>query len=174
MLIISDTNILSSLAAGGVSELLFDLFPGQLIHIPPAVEQELQAGLAQQKTYLESVWQAITTNKLMVLALSPLEQQLAQHLPGRLNAGECEAIALAQNRHARLLSNDRRAIRYCQEAQVKVVDLADLLRLFWTRGLISAAKVDHLLNQMHEVENLVLSQADRAKIFAPLPRRRQS
>jgi predicted nucleic acid-binding protein len=53
--------------------------------------------------------------------------------PQRLNAGECEAIAICQERHIPLLTNDRRAVRYCQANGINVVDLPTILRLFWTR-----------------------------------------
>lgn len=51
MLVISDTNILSSLAAGQGFHLLSRLFPGKVIYIPPAVQKELQAGLVPEQMY---------------------------------------------------------------------------------------------------------------------------
>lgn len=59
MLIISDTNILSSLAAGDALPLLFQLFPNQTIYIPPAVHQEVLAGLSRRR-YLIAVSEALT------------------------------------------------------------------------------------------------------------------
>jgi len=84
-----------------------------------------------------------------------------------LNRGECEAIALAQNRQAALLSNDKRAIRYCQQQDIEIIDLSDLLRLFWTVGVLSKVQVRQLIERMAQVENLILKQTERAKIFAP-------
>lgn len=172
MLIISDTNILSSLAAGDALPLLFRLFPNNVIYIPPAVQQELQVGLERGQAYLQMTLDAVTEGQLQVLPLSDREQHLAEQLPRKLNLGEQEAIALTQSRRARLLSNDKRVVRYCQTHQLKVVDLADVLRLLWTRRVITHAKVEQLITRMQQVENLVLSQVDRDKIFAPIPRRR--
>ena len=169
MLIISDTNILCSLAAGNALPLLFRLFPNQIIYIPPAVHQELLSGLAR-RNYLIAVLEAITQNQLQVLMLSAAEQNLAQQLPPRLNQGECEAIALTQSRQANLLSNDKRAVRYCQAQKLEVVDLADLLRLFWHNHVASHSQVEQLITEMERVENFVLSATDRAKVFAPRPR----
>ena len=42
MLIISDTNILSSFAAADALSLLTELFSDYTLHIPPAVEKELE------------------------------------------------------------------------------------------------------------------------------------
>lgn len=169
MLIISDTNILSSLAAGDALPLLFRLFPNQVIYIPPVVYQELLAGLAR-RNYLTKVLEAIKQNQLQVLVLSTAEQTLAQGLPARLNQGECEAIALTQSRRANLLSNDKRAVRYCQMQKLNVVDLADLLRLFWIERIVAYEEVEQLVTRIERVENLILSETDRVKIFAPRPR----
>ena len=171
MLVLSDTNILSSLAAGKGFHLLKALFPKTVIYIPPAVEKELQIGLAGGKTHLDIVLQAIDSDDLQVLKLSRKEKQIAQTLPQKLNDGECEAIALAQNRKGRLLSNDKRAVRYCQKKRIKVVNLPNLLRLLWTRRIVSQDEVRLLLKTMKDVENLTLSQKTLDEIFAPIPRR---
>jgi predicted nucleic acid-binding protein len=173
VLIISDTNILSSLAAAEALPLLFRLFPNNVIYIPPAVQQELQVGLERGQAYLQMILDAVSGGQLQVLPLSDREQHLAGQLPRTLNLGEQEAIALTQSHQARLLSNDKRAVRYCQTYQLKVVDLADVLRLLWTRRVVTRANVEQIITRMQQVENLVLNQTDRDKIFAPIPRRRR-
>jgi len=87
---------------------------------------------------------------------------LARALPEGLNPGECEAIAIAQQRCGRLLSNDKKAMNYCLTNQIKVANLADLLREFWLRGLISPVQVKQLIRQMEEVEKLRLNPNDYA------------
>lgn len=166
MIVISDTNILSSLAAGDSLYLLFLLFPSSQISIPPAVLDELQAGLAHGHTHVESVLQEIANNKIKVLPLSREEEHFSKSLPTKLNAGECEAIALSQNRKARLLSNDKRAVRYCHKQGVLVVDLSDMLRLLWIRNIISKREVEMLIDKMAKVEKIILSKTQRATIFA--------
>ncbi|KHD07937.1 hypothetical protein PN36_04555 [Candidatus Thiomargarita nelsonii] len=91
---------------------------------------------------------------------------MIKSLPNKLNRGECEAIALAKNRQALLLCNDKRAIRYCQQEGIESINLPYLLRLFWTRKILSKAQVKHLIERMEQVENLVLKQTVYAKIFS--------
>ena len=55
MIIISDTNILSSLAAGNALFLLRKLFTHSKIYIPPAVEIELQQGFSRYYSLLLQV-----------------------------------------------------------------------------------------------------------------------
>jgi len=166
VLIISDTNILSSLAAGEALSLLFRLFPNATIYIPPAVQRELQTGLAYGQKHPETILQAIG-GKLQVSPLAESEQALAKGLPKKLNSGEREAIALSQNRHGRLLSNDKQAVRYCRQHGINVVDLPLVLRLLWTRKIVPPTEVKMLIDKIKAVENLQLSQNALKTIFTP-------
>ena len=166
MLVISDTNIIGSFAAGEILHLLFRLFPNTSISFPPAVHQELQAGLSYGQTHLQSALQAIDEGRFQILPLYENEKTLAKGLPKQLNAGEREAIALSKNRHGQLLSNDKQVVRYCRQNSIKVLDLPFLLRLLWKRRIVSQAEVRALIDKMKAVENLQLSQKTLAIIFA--------
>jgi len=170
--IVSDTNILSSLAAVNALALLQQLFARPILSIPPAVRDELRKAVDRGKTYLEPLVMAITAGEILLLELTEDEQSLTATLPRNLNTGEREAIALCQQRRLPLLSNDRRAICYCQANGIDAVGLPDLLRLFWTRQLITRVEVEHLISRMEQVERLTLSEEQRAAIFAPQRRRR--
>lgn len=173
MIVVSDTNILSSLAAAQAFPLLLRLFTGSELYIPPAVYEELQLGLTRGKTYLEPVLQAIVADEIQVIDLSLTEKRLMSTMPAKLNAGESEAIALSQTRRATLLSNDKRAIRYCEKQKIQVLNLSDILRLLWLRKLISVNEVKLLISEMNTVEGLTLSQAALETIFANQRRRRR-
>jgi predicted nucleic acid-binding protein len=114
----SDTNILSSLAAAHSLVLLQRLFRRSTIGIPPAVRDELRIAVDRGRTYLEPLVAAITVGEIATLELTEEERALLSALPRKLNAGEREAIALCQQRRLPLLSNDRRAIRYCQASGI--------------------------------------------------------
>ncbi len=51
-------------------------------------------GLDKGRTYLESIFRALTTQKIDVMPLSPDEEQLTQAYPARLDLGERQALAL--------------------------------------------------------------------------------
>lgn len=172
MTIVSDTNILNSLAAANAFGELQRLFIRSTLSIPPAVRDELQVAVERGRSYLDSLITAIAAGDIPVLALTDDEHTLLSTLPRRLNAGECEAIAICQQRQVPLLSNDRRAVRYCQANGIDVVDLSTILRLFWTRQLTTRADVEHMINRMEQIERLTLSDEQRAAIFAPQRPRR--
>lgn len=167
MIVVSDTNVLSSLAAGDAFPLLLWLFARSHVCVPPSVRQELQTGLDKGKTYLELVLQAIDTGQIEVLALSHDEEQMLQGYPPKLNVGERQAIALAQTRRAMLLSNDKRAVRYCQQQNIRVVTLVDILRLLWIRRVVAQDEVRTIIEKMQIVENLTLTPAQQTVVFAP-------
>lgn len=165
MTVISDTNILSSLAAAHAVDLLLRLFARSAVSIPPAVRDEIHAGVAGGRAYLTSVADAIATGDIPILPLTDDERTLAAALPQGLNSGEREAIALCQQRRLPLLSNDRRAVRYCLVHGIEAVDLPTILRLLWTRRVVSRTIVEQIVTQMEQVERLVLSEAQRDAIF---------
>ena len=167
MFVISDTNILSSFSAAKALHLLLHLFPEVVMYIPPAVESELQAGVNRGITHLNAIVEAIAAQQIQILKLSAEERQSLQFFPKKLNMGEREAIILAKNRQSPLLSNDKRAIHYyCQQQDVEVIDLPELLRSLWLENIVSRSQVRRLLKQMADVENLRLSQTDYDKVFA--------
>jgi predicted nucleic acid-binding protein len=167
MAVVSDANILSSLAAADALDLLPQPFSNDDIFIPPAVEHELQAGLTRGVGYLERIFQAIQSGRIRVLNLAQEERDLVISLPDQLHNGERECIALCQIRGYLLLSNDKRAVRYCQSNAIDVVNLEAFLRLLWLNSILTRSKIETLMKMMEDVENLTLTQVQRDKIFAP-------
>ncbi len=105
MTVVSDTNMLSSLAAADAVDRLQHLFARSTVSIPPSVRDKLQAAIDRDRTYLTSVVTAIAAGDIPVIALTEDERALAVTLPRRLNAGECEAIAICQQHRLPLLRN---------------------------------------------------------------------
>lgn len=167
MIVVSDTNILSSLAADDSVPALLRLFARVALYIPPSVCDELQVGRERGRTYLESIFQAIVAQQIVVVPLSPDEERLIQNYPRKLNLGERQAIALTQTRNAVLLSNDKHALRYCHQQSLRTVNLMDILRFLWTRNILSQNEVRSLIAKMEQVENLTLTQVQRTELFAP-------
>ena len=81
MIVVSDTNILSSFAAEDAFPLLLRLFARSRVCVPPSVRQELQTGLDKGKTYLELALQAIATEPIEMLALSSDAEQVLREYP---------------------------------------------------------------------------------------------
>lgn len=172
MPVVSDANILGSLAAADALELLAQLFRGDKILIPQAVERELQAGLTHGAFHLQRIFAAIHHGKIHVLRLTESEQTLTTTMPHKLHDGEKEGIVLCQLHNYLFLSNDRRAGQYCQVMGIKTINLEAFLRALWVQRLQSQQDVKALIQTMQRVEKLVITQEQLAKIFAPYNRKR--
>lgn len=168
MFVISDTNILSTLAASAALPLLHSLYQERLLAIPPSVEDELRAALADGKTHIQLVLDAIATGEIRVIQLSAEEEGWTFTFPFKLGAGEREAIALAITRKAVLLTNDKEAISYGAQKGLVVVSLVSLLRSLWTEQLVSQDEVRQLIKAANEIERLRLSPNQLSVIFEPL------
>ncbi|HMV47929.1 MAG TPA: hypothetical protein PKC13_24765 [Blastocatellia bacterium] len=167
MIIISDTNILGSLAAGDCISALCLLYARKKLVIPPAVRGELEQGLACGHQHLQQVFSAIDARQIRIVTLSAEEELRTFHYPSDLGDGEREAIALVQSRKGVLLSNDTDAVRYCRQQGGRVLNLPDLLRLFWVEGILSQDDVRIVIARMNEIESLVLGNRQMTEIFAP-------
>ena len=169
MEVISDANILSSLAAADALDVLIELFPDDTIYMPPAVEQELLVALGYGKTHVQRVIQALKNREIKRIKLTEAERMLMTTLPSNLQASKQESIAICQARKLLFLSNHRRAIRYCEANDIQVVSLDLLLRALWTRDILLKYQVKELIETMATVEQLTLKQSQHDLIFAPLP-----
>jgi predicted nucleic acid-binding protein len=92
--IVSDTNILSSLAAANALPRLQRLFARSTLCIPPSVRDELRIAVERGRIYLEVLTTAMAAGEIPVLELTEAEHTLVTTLPRKLGMGECEAIAL--------------------------------------------------------------------------------
>lgn len=103
MIVVSNTSPITNLHAIGELSLLKRLY-GQ-IHIPPAVQQELQVGVLRgDHPDLETEWG-------WILVQSPTPSGSLETLLTQLHAGEAEAIALAHELSADMLLMDEIAGR---------------------------------------------------------------
>lgn len=169
MAIVSDANILSSLASADALDLLYLVFKANDIFIPIAVKDELEVGLNYGQTHLKRIFQAIESGNIQIISLTKTEQTLMEQLSQKLHAGEREGIILCQTRNYIFLSNDKRAIRYCQANKIKTVNLEAFLRSVWIYRIRSTADVRYIIKQMERVEGLVLKSEQLDNIFANRP-----
>jgi len=170
-MVVSDTNILGSFAAADALPSLFAMLVTDLIAIPPAVEAEIQAGVARGAAHLQQLLDMIADGRLVVVPLDEGALALAATLPRKLNAGEREAIGVAAQQQAVLLTNDRRALSYCATAQIATLDLKQLLRGLWVRKVVRRAEVRTMIARMQRVDRTVFLERDLQQVFAPHRRR---
>ncbi|MBI1760086.1 MAG: hypothetical protein HYR56_01490 [Acidobacteria bacterium] len=92
-MIVADTNILSTFARLGRCDLLFAVAETGVLHLPPAVIQELEIGLRKGHDYLQPIVDGLAgAAGFVALDLTAVEKRQADELPTALNTGERECI----------------------------------------------------------------------------------
>jgi len=149
---------LSSFAAARSLPLLFDAVGEETIHIPPAVQQELQEGVAYGLSYLSCITFAVDKGDIQVLAVTKQDREQMALLPTSFGHGEREAVALCFRLRATLLSNEKRVVNHCKRVGIHCLKLKTLLKMLWREGIASKAKVKTMMHRMTQVEGLVFKR----------------
>lgn len=133
-MIVADASTLILLARIGHLELLREAVGEREVWIPEAVTWELQV---PGKPGVEALEKALND---WIRVVRVQDQKRVEGLPKRLGRVEREAIALAVEHGAVLLSDDRAARREAQRQGVKVTGLLGVLLIAKGRGVIPEVK----------------------------------
>lgn len=161
LVFIADTSILGSFAAARGLDLLLSALAVETIFIPPAVQHEIETGLARGVAHLQAVLDMMGSGNVQVLSVEPGDRTRMGGLPSGFGPGERKGVALCQRYQATLLCNDQKVVRYCVQQQITCFDLARLLRLLWLKNLASKAKIRTMIMRMEKAEHLVFKDVDR-------------
>lgn len=153
-MIVADTNLLSTFARIHRLELLFTVAETDALHLPPAVIKELKIGLNKGLDFLRPIIDGLAGRAgFHSIALTPDERSAADRLPGSLNAGERESIAVCSMRaDSKLLTNDKRAHNYCRDNRIASLDLKLILRRLWQAGHCTKEEVRVLMDEIEKSE----------------------
>ena len=78
----------------------------------------------------------------------------------RIHHGEAEGIAIVRNRNGVFLTNDRIAVRFCEQNDVAVLDLKDILRIAAKKKIINETEMIKLINDIEVKDNTVIVEKD--------------
>lgn len=62
-----------------------------------------------------------------------------------IHFGEAEGLIISKNRNTIFLTNDSRAVRYCKDNDIKVLDLRDILLLLFKRRVLTREGMKDLI-----------------------------
>lgn len=68
----------------------------------------------------------------------------------RIHLGEAEGIAIAKCRNGVFITNDSRAVEFCKEKEVKVLNLKDILRRIAVEKIINK---EEMVKQIRDIED---------------------
>jgi predicted nucleic acid-binding protein len=161
-MIVADTNILSTFARVGASDLLRQLCQSDRLHVTPATFNELRRAVEVGCEFLGPTLEAIRIGTELDLVELRREEVLALNdLPRSLGAGEAESIAVCLRRAGtRLLTNDKRARNFCREHSIPCLDLPAILRGLWVRQVVSKERVRQLLRLIETEQGMAIKNKD--------------
>ena len=153
-MIIADTSILSTFARIQRLDLLFAVVETTVIHLPPAVQNEITFGLQKGLHFLQPIIDALTAKtQFHSIELTAEEKRLMLSFPKALNAGEKEGIAICLARtDNKFITNDKRAHNFCLANNILSLDLKRILRRLWKNGYCSKPEIRKLMEDIESSE----------------------
>ena len=65
-------------------------------------------------------------------------------------------MILSKNRSAIFLTNDSRAVRYCRDSDIKVLDLRDILFLLFMQKALKRDEIIDLIRIIEDKDNIII------------------
>ena len=168
-----DTVTLGNFALAGCFGLLVDRY-GTSLYVTEQVRVELAAGRAGGYAGLDAVEAALSAGSISQAGpMDTAERELFTELLRTFGAGEASCIALALQRGAVVVTDDRTARRRCAGRGIPVTGTIGILHALGADHIVSAEEADALLARMVEigfyspirrVSDLILDQTDQTRV----------
>jgi len=141
-----DTVVLSNFLLSESWPLLEQRYKGKGV-ITSDVYGELSVGFASYPQ-LQQVDQLLSGNILELTMLTKEELKIYQHLIIHLGRGEASSIAVADQRKAIIVSDDRAARNQCMRMEIPITGTIGILKAVVTEGVVSSTDADVILQKM--------------------------
>src|SRR3972149_5522447 len=134
MSVILDCDTASTFAKIDRIALLKKTFPGSDICITNSVYTELLRAKRIGFSFPDKIFDTV---KQIALIEAEIEYFQKFSQDNRIHAGEAEGVTIAKMRDAVFLTNDSLVVRFCEENEIKVLDLKDVLNLMGEKGVVT-------------------------------------
>jgi len=163
MIILVDTNILSTFGKVGGLKLLFKLFQAKL-SVSSNVFCEITIAYEKEYSFAKSVLDCIKNEKIDVVAVDQEDLPYMLGLPKSFGPGERDSIAICENRGYVFLSNEKKVYNYCKKHNIQCLLLPHLLKSLWKENILNKEDVKELITEIESKDNIVI--ADKDSIFS--------
>ncbi len=155
-----DTDVLSIFAKIQRLPLLFTVFNEDHLNISTTVESELQTGIAKGFDFAQNVIALHSQGKIVTYHPTAVDQRFTATLPKTLGSGERESMAICKRLNAIFVSNERRVKHHCRKNGIDCVNLSEILRALWERGILMQADVRKVISEIETKDNLKFRTTD--------------
>jgi predicted nucleic acid-binding protein len=151
--VILDCDIASCLAKINRIDLLGAAFPDFEVYITESVSIELLRASQTGFSFPDLIFKSIP-----VISLNQDERIMLQEIPKNrsIHFGEAEGLIISKNRNTIFLTNDSRAVRYCKDNDIKVLDLRDILLLLFKRRALTREEMKDLIRDIEDKDNIII------------------
>ena len=156
MIIILDTNIISTFSKIKKLELLYDVFNANVFYISPNVHKEIMAAKEKGYIFVEQVTDLLQRKKLVTLTLNSEEAVKAEKLPSSFSKGERDSLVICKERNGIFVTNERKVINYCKKHDIAYFDLRDILKALHQFMNFSKDEVSKLIDEIEEKDNIII------------------
>lgn len=153
MSVILDCDIASTFAKIDRIALLKKIFPKSDICITNSVYTELLRARRIGFSFPDKIFDTV---KHIALIEAEIEYFQRFSQDNRIHAGEAEGVAIAKMRDAVFLTNDSLVVRFCEENEIKVLDLKDILNLMGEKGVVTRKEMLDILRDIEVKDNTII------------------
>lgn len=153
MTVILDCDIASTFAKIDRLVLLKKIFPKSDICITSSVYTELLRAKRIGFSFPDKIFDTI---KQIALMEEEIECFRRFSQDKRIHAGEAEGLAIAKVRDAVFLTNDTLVIGFCNENEIKALDLKDVLTLMGEKKVVTRKEILDILRDIEAKDNTII------------------
>ena len=163
MSVILDCDIASTFAKIDRIDLLKKIFPKSDICITNSVYTEVLHAKRIGFSFPDKIFDTV---KQIALLEAEIEYFQRFSQDNRIHAGEAEGVTIAKMRDAVFLTNDSLVVRFCEENEIKVLDLKDVLNLMGEKGVVTRKEMLDILRDI-EVKDytIIKGKEETLEIF---------
>jgi predicted nucleic acid-binding protein len=160
--IVLDTGVVINLASTGVADRIVAALPMPVI-VLDTIEEELARNSESDRPALEVLSELISTQAVQLVRSADLNEGYFESLvagagPDTLDDGEAATVALALERNAIAILDERKALRICRENY-------PALQTASTMDILSHSSVAHALGQNHLRDAVAKSLDAHMRVF---------
>ncbi len=156
--IVLDCDIISTLAKIDRIDILVDLFKHSRLVIPNAVYVELLEAGKMGFTFPRKIFNSKI--ELATMSQQELDDFEKTVKNPKIHSGEAEGITIARNRTGVFLTNDRVAVKFCEQEDIAVLDLKDILRLVAKKRIVNETEMMQIIKDIEVKDNTVIVETN--------------
>jgi len=156
--VVLDCDIVSTLAKIDKIDLLAGIFKDSRLVIPNAVYVELLEAERIGFIFTEKIFNSQIEITTMIGSELTDFKNIVQNK--KIHHGEAEGIVIARNRNGVFLTNDRVAVKFCEQNGVAVLDLKDILKITARKKIVDENEMIKLMKDIEVKDNTVIVERD--------------